>query len=297
MCTGRVVVASHLAARIYQISGIELVEEKSIALPFEVERLWASSSGRFLVARRSGGRELWCRDLERDVDTLAIVAPNPDKQQLVATVVSALGRDLVVCARDGSELEGFALDDGRLLWRADCETFRFSELVPIDAGAVIAVGFFDGETKDSLLVLDVARAAAASEEIFAQFRTKAGTVDYAYRLRAGPAGHNAFVAFRDPEEDEEDPDPGADALHGFSGVYVRHVSGSLELKIPWKSAPADALVAGPKWIAMQAGDELHLISRESTHEIRTVPGYWLATDCDGARILVEHAGLFEQFEL
>lgn len=276
----------------------ELRVAKAVSLPFVADRVWSAPSGRHLAARRADGAEVCVLDLERGVVTSSVATTVAGKQQIVATVAVVGDRELLICARNASELEAFALGSGERQWRADCETFRFTDFVPSDrASAVIGVGFFAGETKDSLAAIDLARAERSPGDLFDQFRRKAAVGDYAYRLRVGPAGGIAFAAFRDPEDDEDEPDGGGDPLHGFRGLYVREVTGSVLAMVPWNGPSIRALAAGSIWIAVDADDGIHLVARASPHELRSEPGRWVACSRAGGYVVVERGGAWVRIDL
>ena len=199
---------------------------------------------------------------------------------------------------NGSALEAYGSETGALLWRVDCETFQFTRLLAVD-GAVVAVGFFAGETKESLAVIDLATAASDPAGVFVQFRAKRGLTDHAYRLSAGPAGAEAFVASREPEDDEaelatEDDDA---ALHGFAGLYVRELSGTVIERHAWAGADVRSLAAGPTWIAIEGRDEVRLVARVPGTDVRIEHVRWIAADRDGSRVLVEVDNCYRLLEL
>ena len=161
------------------------------------------------------------------------------------------------------------------------------------------MGFFAGETKESLAVIDLATAASDPAGVFVQFRAKRGLTDHAYRLSAGPAGAEAFVASREPEDDEaklatEDDDA---ALHGFAGLYVRELSGTVIERHAWAGADVRSLAAGPTWIAIEGRDEVRLVARVPGTDVRIEHVRWIAADRDGSRVLVEVDNCYRLLEL
>lgn len=275
----RLLVLGGRTLRVVDFSGHVL---DSLDLPFAAEEL-LSCAGSALAIRTSEGIVVFDLDLRREI--LTVGAP----RSALAVVV----REQLLCARSGCEIEAFDIATGRKCWTVQCETFRFASFVPLDEpGVLVAVGHFAGETKDSLAMVDLAIAAARPDDVFAQFRSKRGVTDYAYRLAAGPAGRDAFVAFRAPEDDEADDD----VMNGLAGLYIRRTDGAVLHQIPWRGEGKIGHVsAGQRSIAVDCGDRVERIEMDGS--VRSEPGRWLAASREGHRVLVATATDWRVLEL
>jgi hypothetical protein len=282
-------IASGDRLALLRLSGDVVLHERTVVLPSEVDRLRRSSSRRFVAGRRSDGARFWVWDLVANACVLQIDAADPARQRIDGTFCRVRGQDIVLCTRQGSELEGYRLD-GTPLFAYSCETFRFSQLIAFDEEqSLLALGFFDGESKDSLAVVDLGRASTDNDSLFAQFRTKSGVTDYAYRLEAAPCGRDAFVAFRDPEDDESDDADGRRELYGYRGLYVRRLDGSAIERLTTDALPSDhhVIAGGRTWIAIAGPDDVRLLPRRGPGTERIVRGTCVAIDGAAERILVQ----------
>jgi hypothetical protein len=267
--------------------------ERSVSMPEAPIAVGISHSARFFCAETFDRLSIW--DCSRDRPSFEL-EPKA-RRRLPSAFVRFDNRELLVCARRPSVLEGYEPDSGRVVFSCSCESFAFSSLSAFGGGArLAALGSYDGETKDSLAMVSISSLISSPEAVFHQFRTKTGIADYGYRLLVGPCGEGAFVAFRDPEEDEDADSPDESVAYAdvwaVRGFYVRQLSGGLVETVPGEGpvATGDPIAASTKKIAVALEDEIELVPREgdALSDAHTRIGRrWLAASPSGSEILVQ----------
>jgi hypothetical protein len=266
---------------------------RTLELAWDVHEVVLAPSARFVAAGpRQPRAEIAVHDLERDATTP--IGKLADRWLTGVEFARADGAEVLLVARDQRTFTIFDTgDELRELAVVESHGFEFDSFSSLPDGFVASVGHYSGETRDSLVVIpieeaDRRRAAEAVRE----------ELDFAYRLIAGQAESDAFVAFRDPE-DAEEPDPddedddGRSDVHNFHGLYVRDVrTRELRERIAWDGpvAPGDRCFATERWIAIAMRDRLTLVPRRDANAELTIPADAVALDPDGRRVALASRG-------
>lgn len=271
-----------------QIVVVDLAGGQSRVLeaPFLVAELEVSPSGRYVAAMPSrrdrpqaavfdlegGTTEVITRPGGRDLITLTFTRDTSDEWLLLAPNT----RELHLLDPSGRKPYGIA-ETGSLI---------VDQLTQISPAQAIAIGHGEGEGTDSLYVFRLPVPSAGLGGIQEDFVRYADTT---YRLNAGPAPEGAYVAFRDHEDVEDDPDEVPnDPLYGLVGLYLRHPGDDDAFeRIPWNGPIRrhDRLFATEEWVALEMGPTAQLVSRHGADPV-VLDGAATAVDTFDLRLAV-----------
>ena len=228
-------------------------------LPWEIDHIEVSPSGRWIAAAPGWPRREIAR-CDRVDGTFAMVGELPGGHIGGYGFVGAGGHELLLASRDRYTFSVLdAQDLGELARVEGRNEFGFDGFHAVGEATVCALGHFPSDARDALVIFDL----NAAIDDPASLPAKAlHDRDIAYRLIAGPAGPDAFVAFRDPEDDEDpDPDdeydhldfPHLGSLRAHLGLYVRSaVTFEVLDAIAWDGPVrrGDECFATEAWIAV-----------------------------------------------
>jgi hypothetical protein len=210
---------------------------------------------------------------------LAVAPPHPRRQ--LAIVESATGAVQQIAAASGERFFGFgfaphdrlflAHDRGQLsLYEPGTATLleereRFStggltvdRVLPLASRWIGIIAHGDGETDDEFITIEDT-ALGDPDQVLAAFRAPR---DRAWRLIAGSASDDSFVAFRDPDY-RDGADPG---FPSFKGLYRRGLTAPHDLlvQLEWDGpvAAGDDCLSTDTATAVVTRNALHVLDRE-----------------------------------
>jgi len=218
------------------VSGGRLVPGASWEEPGDVGELALAPSGRFLLLRSAAGDAIEVRRTDGGASVMRLEAV-PGRPFAAGAIAATPDGELLVASVEHKRLEVRRLDTAEVLHDELVELprgFFYRHLVPmLDGDSVVAIGYYAGEGKDTLVVISLRRLLTEAGYLPRAVRP-VPLIDDAYRLAAGPCGPSAAVIYRDPEdgEDPEEDDEELDELvdpnrldvHGVHGLYVRRLS-------------------------------------------------------------------------
>jgi hypothetical protein len=264
--------------------------DKTLPLSFVPHDVALSPSARFLFVADRARLEVW--EVAGGRRIIEVWSKDSRRTGIAGTFAEHSGRELLLWNDEGAALHGQDLETRAAAFSCVASTFRFAATPLVVGGHLIALGFFAGESKESLASVELDRLLTAPHTVSDHFQRKHGLQDYTYRLCAGPAGGDRFVAFRDPKDDEdealEEEGPAYRDVWGFHGLYVRRVDGTLVERIPWND-PIESfasLAASPSRIVAACDDGIHLLDHGGAAVSPPIDARWLATSPDGGEVLL-----------
>jgi hypothetical protein len=304
-----IVVATDTAVHVYD-RGAGAHWRRAWLLDWTLGAVCLSASGRFAMLISAQRNRADVVDLRAGELIVSIGQLDARPYSVTAAFSSARGEELLVLSRERYVLEALALPTRQARFKAkftSTQAFAFDSLHPLlDGDTLVAIGHGESESKDSLIALSFSMLVDDPTAVAKETGRQARISDYAYRLAAGPAGRDAMVAFRDPEEDEE-PDedsPGLTSdLENFRGLYVRRLADSTLIELVACDLPIRSgmpIYATDQVIAVGGPGRIDLVPRGSAGAAPpvTMDAGVYAFDPLGRRIMiVRHDGMIDLFQV
>jgi len=278
-------------------------------LPWNVEALSLSPSGRHLLLRHQQGTRLTVWDLEGGLPALDLGSEQARPQSVVGSFVRSAGNELLLASSRPGELEGYELIGRQPVLYSDCRAplaFRFHVpgVLLGDGDSLCIIGYLYSDGMDTLVMVSLRDLMTSGRVLLEELKAPRRIHDRAYRLAAGPCGQDAVILFRDPEEDEM-PEPGeqlADAseVYNFRGFYVRRLAdGTLRGRVEVAAnvgtgarlmAVAECIVA---CMGADRGQQCEIRALAGGAVLSSYPGNCCALDSETGQVAIVRPGGIE----
>jgi hypothetical protein len=304
-----IIVTTDTAVHVYD-GGAEAQSRRAWPLDWPLGAVGLSALGRFalLISARCNRADVV--DLRAGELTVSIGELDARPHSVMAAFSFARGEERLVLSRERFVLEALALPTRQPRFKAKFvvpQAFVFDSLHPmLDGNTLVAIGHGESESKDSLATLSLSMLSDDPATAVKEAGRQAGASDYAYRLAAGPAGRDAMVAFRDPEEDEEpdddSPTPTGD-LENFRGLYVRRLADRRLVERVARDLPIESgapIYATDQVIAVGGPGRIDLVPRAAVGAVPSVTldaGVYAFDSLARRIMIVRDDGMIDLFQL
>jgi hypothetical protein len=262
---------------VLQITPDHRGEVRFIRPSLPAARLVLSPSGRYLAIYDTPMvRQVQLWDIVNATLLRHVQHQTVRRGEFPATFATIGAHELLLLIERSFDLTALTLPEQHPLWTINTGypyAHYLSQLtvLPAPHKVLFIRGHMEGEARDSFVRINLAGDPPPTDQLIPQIHDRAQFYDYAYQLALGPAPGRAIVAYRDPEDEEEDyeatPNEITFPLNNFCGLYLRDLDSDAVIeRIPYTprvSLPFQ-LYATSRQVWVVGRDQVEIVPRLGT---------------------------------